>query len=73
MKVVQEKEKLTKQIEKIGLWISRTEIEDGLKTFVKQAKKEALKLQINFRHRVLGQVHPNKNLFVTESNTLLPN
>ena len=37
-----------KRIEKLGLWINRTEIEDGLAMFVKQTKKkEALKLQIN--------------------------
>lgn len=31
---------------------------------MKQAKKrEALKLQINFRHKVLGQTYPNKDVF----------
>ena len=48
VRAVQEKEKLAKRIEKLGLWINRTEIEDGLAMFVKQTKKkEALKLQIN--------------------------
>jgi E1A/CREB-binding protein len=63
LKAVREKEKLTKDIEKLGLWINRTEIEDGIDAFVKQAKKkEALKLQIKFRHKVLGQTHPNKDV-----------
>lgn len=64
LKTVREKEKLTKQIEKFGLWTSRAEIEDGLEVFVKQTKKkEVLKLQINFRAKVLGQKHPNKDVF----------
>lgn len=63
LKAVKEKEKLTKDIEKLGLWISRAEIEDGIDAFVKQAKKkEALKLQIKFRQKVLGQTHPNKDV-----------
>lgn len=64
LKEVQQKEKLTKGIETLGLWTSRDEIEDGLQAFVKQVKKrEALKLQINFRHKVLGQTHTNKDVF----------
>lgn len=64
LKVVKEKEKLTKQIEKYGLWTSREEVEEGIEAFVKQAKKkEVLKLQINFRHKVLSQTHPNKDVF----------
>ena len=61
---MKEKEKLTKGIQKTGLWTSRTEVEDGLDEFVKSTKKkEALKLQINFRKKVLGQNHPNKSIF----------
>ena len=64
LKAVKEKEKLTKGIQKTGLWTSRTEVEDGLDEFVKSTKKkEALKLQINFRKKVLGQNHPNKSIF----------
>ena len=61
LKAVQEKERLTKEIGKVGLW---TEVDDGLDGFVKNAKKrEVLKLQINFRKRVLCQNHPNKAVF----------
>ena len=64
LKAVQEKEKLTKEIEKVGLWTSKAEVEDGLEQLVQNMKKiEALKLQINFRNKVLGQTHPNKKLF----------
>ena len=64
LKAIKEKEKLTKGIEKVGLWTSRMEIEDGLDGFVKKTKKlEVLKLQINFRKKVLGQNHPNKTIF----------
>lgn len=64
LKTVKEKEKLTKGIEKVGLWTSRMEVEDGLDAFVKNTKKrEVLKLQINFRKKVLGQNHPNKAVF----------
>ena len=61
LKAVKEKEKLTKEIEKMGLWTGRAEVEDGL---VRNTKKmEALKVQINFRNKALGQTHPNKDVF----------
>lgn len=64
MKAVKEKEKLTKEIQKFGLWTSRDEIEDGIEVFVKQAKKkEVLKLQINFRRKFLGQTYTNNDVF----------
>ena len=34
-----EKEKLTKEMEKIGLWTNAIEIEDGLETVLKRAEK----------------------------------
>jgi len=69
LKTVQEKEKLTKEIEKVGLWTSRAEVEDGLEQLVRKSKKfEALKLQINFRNKVLGQTHPNKHVFKFSQN-----
>ena len=47
----------------MGLWTSRAEVEDGLEQLVRNTKKvEALKLQINFRNKVLGPTHPNKDL-----------
>ena len=57
---MQEKEKLTQEIEKVGLWTSR---EEGLEQLVRNTKKvEVLKLQINFRNKVLCQTHPNKDV-----------
>ena len=39
-------------------------MEDGIKSCTKQkGKKAALKLQINFRRKVLGQTHPDKAVF----------
>ena len=59
-----EKEKLTKEIEAFGLWTSKAKVEDGIKSCTKQkGKKAALKLQINFRRKVLGQTHPDKAVF----------
>ena len=61
---MQEKEKLTKDNEKLGLWTSRAEVEGGLEQLVRNTKKvEALKVQINFRNKVLSQTHPNKDVF----------
>ena len=49
------KETLTKQIQKAGLWTSGTEVEEGLKRLTTAtSKRDALKLQINFRRKVLG-------------------
>lgn len=64
LKIVIER-KLTKEIEVFGgLWASRLEVENGLRSCNKQKeKRDALKLQINFRHKVLGQTHLNKHLF----------
>ena len=74
LKAVQEKGKLTKEIENLGgLWTSRAEVEDGLEQLERNTKKvEALKVQINFRHKVLGQAHPNKDVLsfhIIESST----
>ena len=59
-----EKEKLTKEMEKIGLWTNAIEIEDGLETVLKRAEKiKLLKLQIKYRHKILGQTHHDKSVF----------
>ena len=62
---MKEKESLTKKMqENGGLWTKKEELENGLALFSTQKKeKEALKLQINFRSKVLGQTHVNKDLF----------
>ena len=68
MKKAIEKEKLTKEMEKIGLWANAIEIEDGLENFLKRAEKiKLLKLQIKYRHKVLGQTHHDKINFLTTS------
>ena len=51
-----------------GLWINRAEVENGLKLLKKTAKIKALKLQINFRRKVLGQSHPDKSVFLFSHN-----
>ena len=64
MKKALEKEKLTKEMEKIGLWTNPIEIEDGLETVRKRAEKlRLLKLQIKYHHKVLGQIHHDKSVF----------
>ena len=64
-KEVRMKETLTKQIQKVGLWTSRSEVEEGLsKLKTATLKRDALRLQINFRRKVLGQTHTDKNVFL---------
>ena len=62
LQTVRERERIMKEIEQFGgLWINRTELENGLKK--KTMKLKALKLQINFRRKVLNQSHPDKSVF----------
>ena len=66
---VQEKENLTKEIEKLGLWTSANEVQDGLDMLTTKAKKvNAVKVQINFRRKVLGQSHPDSSVFKFSKN-----
>ena len=59
------KENLTKKIQAMGLWTNKTEMEEGLRGMkTVKIKREALKLQINFRKKVLQQSHTDKSLFV---------
>lgn len=63
------KTKLTKELEQVGLWSNRAEVEDGLEQLVGNTKKvKALKVQINFRNKVLGQTHANKDVFKFSQN-----
>ena len=58
---IKEKEDLTKQIQKIGLWTTQEEVEEGLlKLKTSKSKLGALKLQIKFRKKVLCQTHSDK-------------
>ena len=64
LQTVRERERITKEIEQFGgLWINRAEIENGLKPLKKTVKLKALKLQINFCRKVLGQSYPDKSVF----------
>ena len=63
-KEIREKEELTKKINLVGLWTTQDEVLTGLDKIVgKKAKKDALKLQISFRKKVLGQTSDNQTLF----------
>lgn len=69
LKKIQDKEKLTNEIAKIGLWMNRLEIEAGLDSITRKAEKiKALKSQINFRSKVLEQTYPDNSVFNFSSN-----
>ena len=61
----QEKERLTKEVAAIGgLWTCEDEVSKGLDALDKKtAKVKALKLQLNFRQKVLYQTCSDKSLF----------
>ena len=65
LKLVHEKESLTKEIEKVGLWTTKSDIETGVRVMLKKtAKIKSLKLQLKFREKVLCQIDSsNKSLF----------
>ena len=64
IKKTQEKEKLTKEIGVVGLWTNRAQTDDGLDAFTKKTDRlRVLKLQINFRNKVLNQLPSNNALF----------
>lgn len=63
-KELKEKESLTLMIQQFGLWTTSEEVlqcVDQLRT--KKAKVDALKVQINFRKKVLNQCHEDKLVF----------
>ena len=61
---LKEKESLTSKIQQHGLWTTREDVIDGLQSIKsKRGKLEALKLQINFRRKVFGQLHSDKPVF----------
>ena len=63
-KILKEKESLTIRIQQLGLWTTTDEVKIELdKLSTKKAKLEALKLQINFRNKVLNQSHAEKEVF----------
>ena len=63
-KKTQERQKLTKAIEVVGLWMNRAQVDDGLNAITKKTEKlKILKLQINFRNKVLNQLPSSNSLF----------
>lgn len=60
-KELKSKKELTLKIQQIGLWTSAHDVKTALdKMSSRKAKTEALKLQINFRKKVLNQSHADK-------------
>lgn len=58
------KEELTLKIQHVGLWTCVEDVEMGLdKMSSKKAKVDSLKLQLNFRKKVLNQSHADKSIF----------
>ena len=63
-KSVKQKEQLTQDIMKYGLWQSPTQIADGLSQLKSKTEKcKALKAQLSFRKKVLQQIPPNRDFF----------
>ena len=65
-KEIKEKEELTKKISfvRIKLWTTKHKALASLDKIIgKKAKKDALKLQISFHKKVLGQTSGNQTLF----------
>ena len=55
---------MTLKIQKYGLWTTRLEVEQHLRELKsKKARVDTLKLQINFRRKVLNQTHAEKQVF----------
>lgn len=69
-KLIEEKEALTKQISHIGLWTSEAEVIAGLDNLTTvREKKDALKLQIKFRKKVMSQTYHDKTVFQFSHNS----
>ena len=67
-KELKEKERLTKEVQKTGLWTTHDDVASGLELLTSNTKKiAALKLQINFRKKVLCQLYPDKSVFAFSS------
>lgn len=70
---IKEKEVLTKEIEKIGLWTTKADIESGLAHFSRQCDRiNALKLQLKFCDKVLGSQTPSNKLLFKFSHNRKP-
>ena len=68
-KKLKEKEELVQMILRYGLWQSKRQVqEELLKLKSKKEKVAALKLQLDFRKKVLEQKHADKTLFFITKN-----
>ena len=68
-KELREKEKLTKEVQKVSLCTTCEEVARGLESLPSKTKKiAALKLQMNFRKKVLCQTHTDKFIFAFSNN-----
>ena len=66
---VRQKEQLTQDIIRYGLWQSPAQVADSLSQLKSKAEKlKALKAQLNFRKKVLQQVPTSKELYFTTRN-----
>ena len=69
-KAMEEKENLTKKISHVGLWTSEAEVREGLDALARaNEKKDALKLQLKFRKKVLSQTYHDKTVFQFSHNS----
>ena len=68
-KKVREKGNLTKAVMKFGLWQNEQHVMDGLaKLKSKTSKLHALKVQLDFRHKILEQCPADKSIFHLSKN-----
>ena len=64
MRVTRENEMLTQEIEAVGLWKSKKDVDRGLQNISNKTEKiRILKIQIKFRQKVLVQPHPDSSVF----------
>jgi len=68
-KKMRQKESLTKVIMNFGLWQNEQHVKDGLAKLKSTASKlHALKIQLDFRHKVLEQCPTDKSIFHMSKN-----
>ena len=69
MQAMIEKENLTIEIGKIGFWKTLMEVEAGLEHYrTKAEKKKVLKVQLQFRQKVICQAYAEKSVFKFSQN-----
>lgn len=67
-KLVEMKERITSELTEYGLWISTAEVKRQVSAITSETKRRrALKAQLRFRKKVLGQEHHNESVFAFSS------